>query len=847
MALSAPQWTIIVVVALINSVPVATQTNCVGICFTNTPTVIGCFCSPLCSAFGNCCPDYFSTCVNVTHAPTTLNPTASPSTLQPTTSPTSLPSAIPTVFPTAIPSATPSVSPSAAPSREPTQSPIVTPHVAAPTSAPSDLAASTTSAGSEDGLPAAVLFGIAGAAALLLCCGIACLRSRDRKRRRIEEAADSVRNGQIEMAGLDNDKSDGTVGSMAMNPMALRTTEAATIAETIFAADYDASAKPSERLSTVSIDSEQFASRKVPELNVGTEADSSRYSIYAEGREDSQPAQPAAVEDVSEDEDQYIAIDAVPESLSGSELHSDDDGLSSEDPSRASTYDGFSDGQLPPGGSVRPASRASNYGGFSGDDDSDLSSSATDGDESEGTGEESGLPSSAPGAIDHGALASTSPFEGSGVGDDKDSRRLSALDVSVVFGEDAPTNRSSMASVDDALVLVPDEEDPVEHNTGRAPQSTVILETGPVPIVVSSSKKVSRKQTKRRKGKQNKVEIGSPTNFLHVATVNQDTVLGADFSAAGTLRGDGSASTEPGMATVDLTEAQVARGVSADVGRSPRKDRKHTRKNTKRRKDAIPERIQIGSPTEFVHVASVDQNTVLGADFTAAGELANVSPPTTPTMALVPISEAQERQSGSGSYTQTAESTVEDDFALGAQGAPESGRAQSTYDGFASETATAIPMRNSLTDPDDFDEDSESALPNSDGDDDDEVYGGFDEFTIGSGSDALVEQSRSRATMDLVAQPWYVGSMSRADCEAAVLAADTGDFLVRTRGEMQYVCINEGSKLVTLQVTGGPNSVCTCMGREFSSLIHVVEFLLRAPLVGKRGNLVHLAGAASTA
>jgi hypothetical protein len=262
------------------------------------------------------------------------------------------------------------------------------------------------------------------------------------------------------------------------------------------------------------------------------------------------------------------------------------------------------------------------------------------------------------------------------------------------------------------------------------------------------------------------------------------------------------------------------------------------RKLTKRSKGSSRSKLDISGPSNFVHVASVDENTVVGADFTASGALADAPPRMAATMATVSLEQAQAHRSVGGH--QSVHDKVVDFDIEGPDDGGERPRAASMYSGFAVDVPQVTAVRNHLGA--DFDDDGTTQV-----DDDDDQYGGFNEWTLGGASDGTVEPARTAATMDLLAQPWYVGATARAECEAAVLAAETGDFLVRSRGDSQFICVNEGSKLVTLLVTGGPESSCVCMGRDFNSLIHVVEFLLRTPLVGKHGNLVHLGGAASTA
>eukprot|EP00038_Savillea_parva_P015940 m.15381 g.15381 ORF g.15381 m.15381 type:complete len:640 (-) comp3260_c0_seq1:112-2031(-) len=153
-------------------------------------------------------------------------------------------------------------------------------------------------------------------------------------------------------------------------------------------------------------------------------------------------------------------------------------------------------------------------------------------------------------------------------------------------------------------------------------------------------------------------------------------------------------------------------------------------------------------------------------------------------------------------------------------------RPQSTYSGF--------------TDP------SDSDVHGAQADDDRDDYQGFAEWTVADDDAADVTTPRPTKSMDLEAQPWYTGQRSQEECEAAVLMANSGDFLVRSQGGVQFIHVNENGRLVTLKVVGGPESQCTCMGREFPSLVHVIEYLLRVPLVGTTGNPVHLGVAAST-
>lgn len=84
------------------------------------------------------------------------------------------------------------------------------------------------------------------------------------------------------------------------------------------------------------------------------------------------------------------------------------------------------------------------------------------------------------------------------------------------------------------------------------------------------------------------------------------------------------------------------------------------------------------------------------------------------------------------------------------------------------------------------------------------------------------------------------------ECERIVAESSTGDFLVRTEGNVHYLCINDRGKTKTYAINESPDGKCTFEGKTFAALGYVLDHLNRAAFVSSVGLPLHLGAAATS-
>lgn len=94
---------------------------------------------------------------------------------------------------------------------------------------------------------------------------------------------------------------------------------------------------------------------------------------------------------------------------------------------------------------------------------------------------------------------------------------------------------------------------------------------------------------------------------------------------------------------------------------------------------------------------------------------------------------------------------------------------------------------------------------------------------------------------------WYIGLQGRAELEGAVLAANSGDFLIRMHPDARHyaICINDKNTSTHNFLVAVENGKVIMDKRQFNSLEDLVEFMRKSPVKTKTGGLVPLGSAAS--
>eukprot|EP00039_Didymoeca_costata_P001208 m.50605 g.50605 ORF g.50605 m.50605 type:complete len:705 (+) comp10681_c0_seq1:185-2299(+) len=94
---------------------------------------------------------------------------------------------------------------------------------------------------------------------------------------------------------------------------------------------------------------------------------------------------------------------------------------------------------------------------------------------------------------------------------------------------------------------------------------------------------------------------------------------------------------------------------------------------------------------------------------------------------------------------------------------------------------------------------------------------------------------------------WYVGDMDEEKCERSVLAANAGDFLVRSTDISHFLYINDFQRLKKIPITKtGNGDECKINNDVFPDLGHALEHLQRRPVLSVRGTYLNLSAAAPT-
>eukprot|EP00041_Stephanoeca_diplocostata_P022933 m.555067 g.555067 ORF g.555067 m.555067 type:complete len:634 (+) comp22180_c0_seq3:280-2181(+) len=130
------------------------------------------------------------------------------------------------------------------------------------------------------------------------------------------------------------------------------------------------------------------------------------------------------------------------------------------------------------------------------------------------------------------------------------------------------------------------------------------------------------------------------------------------------------------------------------------------------------------------------------------------------------------------------------------------------------------------------------------GDVEDETsFGGF-ESTMSTNT-SIGEEVHEAEVDDDAIPAWYAGKISRDICEEVVLAASTGDFLVResSKGDRCVICINSHGTALNLMVVVRNNKY-RFAGKDRDSLHDVIFFLRKRPITSGSATPFKLAKAA---
>lgn len=99
---------------------------------------------------------------------------------------------------------------------------------------------------------------------------------------------------------------------------------------------------------------------------------------------------------------------------------------------------------------------------------------------------------------------------------------------------------------------------------------------------------------------------------------------------------------------------------------------------------------------------------------------------------------------------------------------------------------------------------------------------------------------------DISKAPWYIGKTSRVECDMAVMAANSGDWLVRMSSNQQtyVICVNDNGVCQNFQVHIKGKKF-NMGGIDFNSVMECLMYLKNNPINGKSGRLYYLGNPAS--
>lgn len=137
-----------------------------------------------------------------------------------------------------------------------------------------------------------------------------------------------------------------------------------------------------------------------------------------------------------------------------------------------------------------------------------------------------------------------------------------------------------------------------------------------------------------------------------------------------------------------------------------------------------------------------------------------------------------------------------------------------------------------------------AALDSGDTKEEEESFGGFSAVSNTAGDTGGDDANEADGEDDAI-PAWYAGKISRDICEEVVLAASTGDFLVResSKGDRCVICINSHGTALNLMVVVHNNKY-RFAGKDRDSLHDVIFFLRKRPITSGAAAPFKLAKAA---